>query len=289
MTHISDIYRDIEDSGILFNVREEPVFSKSGLQVLGRKAIIDEDSNSVVGEVSTSYKTVTNKQVVDAMLESLDRSKLDLDGAEVKITKSHYGARAMVDLHLPAHSVKLPGDSSESILQISTLNSYDGRWKYMSRGGAIRLACANGQIFGDFMGAYTSFHTARLSVDEGARKLVRMLETFQDAPQWWGQMLQTPVEFDEFVRIAGLFITGKTPKSREEIDKIVQRPTVAELVRLWSTYTKEFGTNAYAIYNALTDYVSNQKYNKQTHGAALLKNQEKLMKIVSKHEYFAKV
>lgn len=283
---MNTLLEQAREQGALFNVRTEGVVSPSGVVAEGKQMIINESTNACIGVVSKKYKVVTNHEVVDHLGEALDRSALDLEGMEVKVAQSHGGARAMINVILPKHEIAIGGDKSR--LQISVLNSYDGKWKYQSRAGAIRMACLNGQILGNFVGSYSEYHNSRLDVNAGAQMLVQMADGFEDAKDWWIAMMNRPVDQEQLVRSLQIFQFGKAMKmDKEQTEAFLNLPVPKTLVSLFETYSKEMGRNAYALYNAMTDFASHRQYRDDTHAAALLLNQNKIQRTVNEAELFA--
>lgn len=277
------IIDQIRDQGALFNVRTEKLKTASGVDVGSRVAIINETTGQPIGLVSPSYKLVTNNDVVTHLAEALEKSSLDLTDAAATVRSSHGGARTMLDIVLPKHEISLGGDRSQ--MRISALNSYDGRWKYMTRGGAIRMACLNGQIMGNFIGSYVEYHNSKLDVSVGAERLVRMSDDFLTAEKWWRQMIDRKVDREQMLRSISVFLNGESKiKDRAEFEK---KPSVRKLIELYETYSVEMGANAYALYNAMTDFVSHKRRKPDTEAAALLLDQEKLSRAINRSKVFA--
>lgn len=267
---------------LLFNVSTEDLLTASGHQVLGKKAIV-RTNGSVIGIVSNKYKVVTNLDVITHMSEALEASGLNLDGVTVNPTVGYNGSRAMVKITLPAHEVAVKGD--KAALSLTVLNSYDGKWKYRSYAGGMRYACMNGQVFGSFMGAYSDFHTERLDVKLGAQQIIQMAENFHKAEDWYVQMLERKVDNEQLLRSIAIFMTGKSKVDDREA--FLKKPGVAKIVELFGVYSKEFGANALALYNAMTDYVTHKKYTPRTKAGMLLLNEEKLAEAINRTKLFA--
>ena len=267
---------------LLFNVESQDIVTSGGHKILGKKAIVKPDGG-VVGIVSDKYKILTNYDVVTHMSEALEASGLDLEGITVNPLVGYGGSRAMVKIVLPSHQIAMKEDKSDKAsLSITVLNSYDGKWKFRSYAGALRHACLNGQIFGSFMGAYSDYHTQRLDVKAGAAHLMHMAENFHKAEDWYSQMQNRKVDREQLLRSLAIFFTGQSKVDDREA--FLAKPTVSKLVGLFETYSKEFGTNALALYNAMTDYVTHAKYNGRTKAGMLLLNEEKLAETMNRQK-----
>lgn len=282
---MTTLISQLEDQGALFNVRKEKIMTAGGSPIDNRVAIVNEDTGGVVGLVSPKYNIVTNREVAEHLSEALDVSDLDLDGMEASVKIGYGGARAMVDVVLPKHEIDMGGDKSQ--LRITVLNSYDGRWKYMSRAGAVRLACMNGQILGNFVGSYTEYHNSRLDVKQGAKQLIEMADGFTKAEKWWTQMYSRKIDNEQLLRSIAVFLTGAT--KIDDREAFTSKPSVKRLVELFETYSAEMGRNAYALYNAMTDFVTHRKYREDSGAAALFKNEQRLSDTIARQKIFEMV
>lgn len=268
----------IEQSDLLFNVRSESMVSASGIEIPNKRVLINEGNQQPLGIVGPNYKVVTNHEMVEALLGSLEKSDLDLTDADLAITQSHNGARAMLNLRLPAYSFKVAKDKSDSIMEITALNSLDGRWKYQSKVGAFRMKCLNGNLLGAFIGTYSEYHNGKLDVAHGADRLVEMLSKFEQSQTWFENMVATKVDKSMVETILVYLLKSRftDDMSEDDIAHLVNTPTYKKLYEMFEAYKHEMGSNMYALYNAMTDYVSNKKYGPNTAAAAKLSNQQKL-------------
>jgi len=273
----------VAEQGALFNVRTEKLLTSGGTEIDDRVAIVNADSGQSLGLVSPKYKVVTNEEIVGHMDSALQKSGVDLDGMTARVRSSHGGARVMVDIEIPSHAIVIDGD--ESRLSITVKNSYDGRWKYGSYAGAVRMACLNGQVLGNFVSSYTEFHNSRLDVEAGADKLVGMVEDFHQAEDWFKRMIDRKIDREQLLRSIAVFTTGKS--KIEDREEFLKKPTVRKIEELYLTYSTEMGQNAWALYNAMTDFVSHRNYKEGTHAASLDFNREKLRATLSSAKVFA--
>lgn len=282
---MNTLMNQVKEQGALFNVRQEELLTKCGIKVENRLAIVNESTNGVVGIVSPTYNMVTNGEVLQHMSDALDESSLDLEDMQVKVSSAYDGARTMVDIILPKHEIDIDGDKSQ--MRITALNSYDGRWKYSTKCGAIRMACLNGQILGNFVGSYVEYHNSKLCVETGAKQLVRMADEFESAEQWWKEMINRKVDREQVIRTFAAFLTGQAKV--DDRDKFLSRPQVKHLFQMWEDYQIQMGTNAYALYNVLTDFVTHKERSEKSAPAMLLNDQDKLRKMMEKSRVFAAV
>ena len=167
------------------------------------------------------------------------------------MTQTDTGSKAMVTFTMPNVSLKVSEDSSNTVMQICTLNSFDGTTRFVSKAGGLRTKCLNGQILGNVVSSYSSYHTKSLDVDAAADGIINMIVDFQNAKEYWNAMMQQYVSgdhagevFKRFLYLEDHDFDGK-PNKRFEL-----------CTGLWYAYVREFGSNAYALYNVLTEYVS---------------------------------
>lgn len=279
-TTTAPILDQLNDLGAFFNVREEALKTDSGLSVPGKKVLINETDNTPISVVSSRYKTVTNLEVFEAFDKALSTA-LDIDttGAYADVKFSHNGARTMVDIVLPAHEIAIDGDKNQ--LRITTLNSYDGSWRYMTKAGAVRMACMNGQVLGKFAAGYSSTHTPSLDVETSAEQIVKMLTQFESAKGYWETMLSRKTRVSDVKQVIAHFLNIEVDAS---FDK---RPQVKRLMELVKSYEKVMGKTVYSLYNALSDYVTHRDYKADTEAYSRMFQINRFEAVLDHHPVFA--
>lgn len=250
MTVYENFMGQLDDAGMLFNVREERLMTDTGMSIPNRKVIINDRDNLPMGIVSDNYKVVSNEQVMSAFVQSIIDSGIDTTDARLNVRQSAEGARSMVDFEFPAVQVQPSRDTSQTILRISTLNSYDGTTRLISKAGGLRMRCLNGQITGKVMASYSCGHNKQLDIEEGASRIMHMIQEFQNAREYWDQLAARQITDQIVDKVFCNFLEVK------KLDDSNAR--VTKLRNLWDSYQKEMGCTAYALYNVLTDYVSHK-------------------------------
>lgn len=253
MSVYENLMGQLENNDVLFNVAVEPIFTQSGMHIEGKRAIINKSNNNTVGIVSENYKVVPNVEIFDAFCRQIEASNINSEDAFVNVQFAKGGARTLVDFVFPNEQIKVAGDGSETSLSITALNSFDGSTRYLTKAGGLRMKCLNGQLLGTIAGAYSSTHTAKLSVDEGAQKIIRMLQEFRGAQDYWTSMMQTKVTDMSAHRVILEFF------NQEDKENPFGNKNVQEVCVAWMAYKQELGSNAYALYNALTDWVTHKQ------------------------------
>jgi hypothetical protein len=280
----------LNDAGVLFNVAEcdlytdykQSITAENGLvPVCNKKALINTANGEVMSVVSKAYRVVSNEEIFSSFCHSLENVKgLKTDAATVHVSQMPNGARAMVDFRFPEEQVQVKGDGSKTVLSITALNSFDGSTRYITKAGGLRMKCMNGQIVGSILGAYSHGHTANLDVEAGAKRVVEMVKQFQSAKEYWGGMMQIEVSpqvarqvFLKFLRIRN-----------DDPEKYNARLELC--LGLYRTYCKEFGANAYAVYNVLTHYISNNEREYKNPTKTAIKQIDGLTKLLDSHKIF---
>lgn len=261
-------------SDIVFNVEKRPVFLANGKQVPGRSALVNVDTESPVSIVSNRYALITNRDVVTKTAESILRAGIDTTDFSVDVKHSHHKARSLIRFDFPAYQV-LKSTSNATHLSIVVMNSYDGSWRYQTNLGAIRMACLNGCVFGDMLASAKYSHRFGISVADISERMVGMINDFGNSEAWFLTLLNRKVTDEE---IQMTFIKFLGYKGEDLLDK--SRMLVA-LRGIFDRYATEMGKNAYALYNALTDYVTHRQRRKGTEASSLVKEEEKLGNVLA--------
>lgn len=250
MTVYNDLMGKLDNAGLLFNVREEGVLTASGQVVPKRKALINTKSGEVMSVVSEAYRTVPNEEIFAGFCKAVEDSGINADGAQVNVRQTPTGSRAMVDFVFPNQTVSFQGDVTA--LQIAALNSFDGTTRYLTKAGGLRMKCLNGQILGRIVGSYSSKHQSTLDVDAGAAQVIKMVQEFNNAKEYWQTLMMRSVSYDTRLRVYADFLGLKALDSNDLLDN----SRFQHVMKLDHSYTQEMGGTAWALYNVLTDYTT---------------------------------
>lgn len=251
---IANIYDSIKQQNALRNVTAEKIFLSDGNPIEGKRAIVLSDTGKAISVVSDRYKVVSNEEVMTATLKAIETAKLDTTDATASVSFSNHGARTMVRIMLPAYSV-LTNTANETKMEIVTLNSYDGAWKYSSRAGGIRMACLNGQVMGKMIGSYSQFHNQSLNIERGAENLVRMIGDFSQSQDWFLAMMKRSATVDDVRRLGAKLLNVPTVQFEES-------RAGKRILASYDAYAREMGANAYAVYNTFTDFITHRTRHK---------------------------
>lgn len=274
----------LRDEGVIFPIRKEPVMSaESHIPFDDRVMLINDDLDIPVGLVSTAYQVLENDRVFDSFLSALQETDIDLSEVRILPTTADYGAKTLTKFRFMNEVTNLSFDDSPIAYELSVSNSFDGTSSYMTRVAGYRLVCSNGMMMAKTLGQQTHFHRSVLDIHESAHNMVNMLHLFKNADKYWGAMLNIELT-DEEVESAIRKYFGYGPTV--EVMAYTQSSACAHVVRSWKDYSEQFGSNLYSLYQALTDFVSNKHYRRETYSTGLSFNENRLQKFLTSHPGF---
>lgn len=134
----------MEKNPVLFEAKERPI-EVDGRRIMHKKAIMNTDTNDVIGIVGTNYKVVDNKQILSHFGKIAD--ELKLDWALIKGYLIRGGSKSIMEIEFPNKSiVAKKGDVLN--LRAYLTNGFDGFSSAKLEFGFFRLVCSNGMIIG---------------------------------------------------------------------------------------------------------------------------------------------
>lgn len=125
-----------------FGVSLQPIYLDSSKEIVGRKAVVRDDTGQVLGILSQNYTLLKHADVIDAFRKALESYSF-----EERIQVAKDGAHLFATYKLNAIKVEVRPDDLVS-LQFVVKNSYDGSSTLQIMLGAYRLVCSNGMIVG---------------------------------------------------------------------------------------------------------------------------------------------
>ncbi len=286
-------YRDIDSRALVaddfIRVHEQPLYCKTKEEILQtwgadnekgyyeeqeyenmittHKAVVDDKSN-IISIVGQGYNVVQNGDIIPDYERAIYRSQLDTTDMKRDIQQSHGGARTVVTYTFPEHRIQIK-ENDDMDLKISVLNSYDGSWKFMSLVGAMRLACLNGQVIGDFFSSFYGKHTKSLDTDIAVDKLEHSLDVYMKNAELWKLYPTTAVSelqaYNVFLNLAG-----------------ESKVLLSLLQDIHAKYVEEMGSNLWALFNTMTDWSSHSKFKNQANIAStIITREQKVRKVLS--------
>ena len=232
-----------------------------------KKVVYRTDTGRELGVHGDRYRPVAPKHMIESTRKILERSDLNLKGVKETIRMSHGGGRTYVQYDLPHHSYTTT-DGDTATLSLLATTSFDGTWPFLISVGAIQSACLNMQVFtSGNVAVYKSKHTEGLDIDHGANIIVKCLDVFENQREQWDEWRHTKIDFMEAFKIFAEAVNWKpaldymkTNTSYSYNEMLLGLRHNKNFDYIWSQYTNhytnKFGSNYWAVYNALTDWSS---------------------------------
>jgi len=266
---------------VLFPVEEHPVFAvvategdERRLPVPEKKAIINAESGRVLGIVSRGYHLVTNHEALDWAYQCCRIVFPDTQPGEwgVRATDApSTGGHCFIDLIHNSTALDFefvpPKDRPDAFGPfIRVTNSYNGRRALAFDIGFFRKVCTNGMILPESVVRFKFTHLDRdigetIKFDVARERLEELTDTFG---KYLGVLRQCEVRRSLFKPlVCGVLLIRKPknakPDTREDTDWEALENHLKELC---SRYAKELGENAYAVFNAITEFASHPPHNR---------------------------
>lgn len=253
----------------LFQVSEAPVEAvvpingaQRRIAIHGRKALVDEQTGRILGVVSRDYQLITNARAVELAREVAARAFPDVTASEWQLGRAA-GPKTRGHVHLDllhsTHVMNLwdnPDGTSEVFTPfLRVTNSFNGARALRFDFGYMREHCSNGVVFEEKVASLTAAHTRRaikkLEVKVATARFERVGERFANLLKG---IRKIRIDKEASLEAARLLLRwpesrhSETPWRQEEVRQLND-----DLARRHSAYRHELGTNAYALFNTLTD------------------------------------
>lgn len=234
-----------------FPVEMQPIFDRDGNEIQGSSCIMRTDTNDVLGVHGSRYKLVTNSEIVNSVMDSINEANLSRD-YESKFYVTENGRKLRGEVLFNDLTVE-PDVGDYVKFRISFFNSYDGSWSFQTNAEGLRLWCLNGCTTPDAVSRNKLRHTQQVNVEGIANKLTAGLHAFMDAPQTWrhwrGQRVETE-EVESFFKktLAKVHTHQSVTKTNEK--------QLENLLGIWKDEVRQLGSNKWALYNAMTYWAS---------------------------------
>jgi hypothetical protein len=261
---------------VIFPVAEHPVFASIDdpageirISVPDKKAIVDCASNRVLGIVSRGYRLVTNREALDwafqcckAVFPETNSSEWEVKTVDAPSTASY----CRTDLVHNLVTLNFEGALDVFGPFIRVTNSYNGLRALAFDIGFARMICTNGVIFPEKVINFTFIHSRREIQEEihfqvASEKLADLKVSFQN---YVATLRDCPVPREDFERFVCGVLALRRPEPFEldthEADD--WNALVTHIANLCNPYVADLGENAYAIFNAVTEFASHPPANR---------------------------
>lgn len=269
---------------LLFPVAAQPVFvevagegERRRLPVPDKKAIVNRHTDRVLGIVSRSYRLVSNQEAIDMAYRCCGTVFPETQPGEWQVSTVDAPATgSYCTLDLVHNSTALdfngvPPDQRPEVFGpfIRVTNSFNGLRALGFDVGFYRKICRNGLIIPDTIIRFSFTHQrcdlgAAVQFDVAKDKLARFRGVFTDSLAGLRACMVPLPQFQPLIR--GVLALRPPeplwPDTREAAD---WEKLTNHLDTLSQRYAGELGTNAYAVFNALTDFASHPSVNRCVH------------------------
>lgn len=209
------------------------------------KAVVNGDSDEIVGVVSTKYKVLENMQffttVEQALRESIPESMLE--GMMVRDKMSGRGAWCQREYVFPAFAEEISNSQyrTSAGFRVVAWNSYDGSASAGVLSGLIDFICTNGMIVGRDIAKELRRHSARLEPKLFVPRLRDNIEHIGENIAAIRHMANKRLDWDA---------------SLELLEKHFSGARAAQIISRTKTEAERRGETVQALHAALTVYSS---------------------------------
>lgn len=267
---------------VLFPVKEHPVFAsvddatgERRLPVPEKKAIVNSESHCVLGIVSRGYRLVSNREALDlahkccrTVFPETKQGEWEVEATDAPGTGGH------CYIHLVHNSTALdfsfvPTHERPDVFGpfICVTNSYNGSRALAFDIGFYRKVCTNGLILPESIIRFKFTHQRReigetIEFEVARERLAKFKTSFG---RYLGTLRECPISRGQFVPlICGVLLRRQAeplkPNTREAEEWAALN---AHLRQLSDRYARELGENAYAAFNAITEFASHPPANRR--------------------------
>lgn len=237
-----------------WNVRKEPMFTKSGIEIPNRVATVRTDPTTgmteYLGYVGHNYVIQQNEETFEFLDSIVDQSGAHYDAAGMMKN----GARVFMTLKMP-EGIKIAGEDAHDLYLLGS-NGHDGFHAFQIAVMPMRLACTN-QLTMSLRSAKQSWkirHTVNMAgrLAEARQSLELTFDYMDEFASEMERLLDqefTNGQFDKLVK--GLIPDAKSDGAQKGVEQ--RRDSLRYLFR--EAETNEFGRGTkYAAFNAVTEY-----------------------------------
>jgi hypothetical protein len=265
---------------VLFPVEEHPVFvsvtekgNERRLAVPEKKAIVNRNTSRVLGIVSRGYRLVSNQEALDMARQCCGKVFPETKSSEwnVDLTDAPKSAGyCHIDL---VHNSKaldfnaVPAAERPEVFGpfIRVTNSFNGLRALAFDIGFYRKVCTNGLIIPDTIIRFKFTHQRRdigetIEFDIANDKLEKFKTTFTDS---LAGLRNCPVPRSGFepLILGVLSLRQPEPLKPDSHEAADWQTLNAQLGDMSNRYEGELGANAYAVFNAVTEFASHPPEN----------------------------
>jgi len=242
----------LDQVGLNWTVREESITTESGIIVPKSKAIIREDTNTVLSVHGDGYFPYQNHQMVDLLDKVSQQVGLPIHKG------GYFGGGEKVYLQLKSNDLKLGNDRVEGY--ITGVNSFDGSTSLAFGPSNITISCQN-SFFAAFRNLNAKIrHTKNMEmrIDDICRGLEGVLEEEKEMFEDIKKLSETKMtkKQEDWVTRTLFNIMKDVDMNNENAVSTVTRNRLSRFYVDLNGEIKEKGDNLWGLFSGVTKYTT---------------------------------
>ena len=213
-----------------------------------RVMIVKSEDNQYLGNHSPAYRPVKNKDIIQPIWDMMKRQSNDIV-PNIQVLQS--GQMMLATFTCRDITIQDPQLNSYIAFRVTVRNSYNGVWSVMITADGFRVWCNNGCTTADKIANYTQKHNGKFYYNFD--HIEHLVQEFKGNEQRYRAWYSTPVSSDEVESMFNKL--AYTP--RPTVDGKYRNETqYQKLMQHWGDYQHNIGNNKWALYNAVTHWIS---------------------------------
>lgn len=215
------------------------------------RAVVRTDTNDILGVHKSKYKIIKHDDVVNSIADAVRDANISTD-YEMSVKVFENGAKMRGFVNFPDLTVE-PEVGDIAHFRIPFYNSYDGSWSFSQSAEALRLVCKNGMCDPLFIARTIAKHTTNVSVEGSSAKITAGLESFfakEDVWKHWMTVTVGNIDAENFFKHKICAIKNNTSEFKYNFKQL------DNLMGIWRDESRSLGMNKWALYNALTYWLT---------------------------------
>jgi hypothetical protein len=272
LTNIEDVLFPVEEHPVFVSVRRES--GERRQSVPDKKAIVNTNTNRVLGIVSRGYRLVTNHQALDWAYQCCQTVFPETKPGEWEVKSSDApgtGGHCFIDIAHNSTALDFEFVTAENRPDafgpfIRVTNSYNGLRALAFDIGFFRKVCKNGMIVPESIIRFKFTHLQKyigktISFEVSQERLSKIKNSFNE---YFKALRDCKVSCLDFKPMfCGVLKIGKPKKMKPQ--SLIENDWEAlykGIDALCRRYTEELGENAYSVFNAMTEFASHPPQNR---------------------------
>jgi hypothetical protein len=257
-------------SNPFFNIKRETIVTGSGLEIPNRFALLNEDTNDVLGIVSKNYELVMNQMVAELFDETLQKYPKSQVVDNLNANGSKWKRTIIFDHDDLKFDVTGHGDNINMAIRI--FNGYDTKTSFGYELFGYRAICSNGLITGKKSLLSQSYQHFQNNPERLLGDFEAKFGAFNNNVLTWKRWTQLPFNKDQFKE----FVSTR---------KYLGEKIVQAAIEYYEVGLNKFGMNdtRWGAFNVITDLMSN--HTKARKGSNLFSNGYKQLEHMAEDFY----